>query len=99
MYILFCETNKKNMLQKEIKDLTQEVSGPFTHFFLKILSCKGPNIYEIHKEKGWGGLLICHGLTDSIVFNQQIYCQGFIQAPNNLRLMDLITQSKFQFSN
>ena len=25
--------------------------------------------------------------------------QGFIQAPNNLRLTDLKTQSKFQFSN
>ena len=33
MYILFCETNKKNVLQKEIKDLTHEVSDPFAHFF------------------------------------------------------------------
>ena len=33
MYILFCETNEKNELQKEIKDLTYEVSDRFTHLF------------------------------------------------------------------
>ena len=26
------------------------------------------------KEKGWRGLKICHVVTDSIVFKQQIYC-------------------------
>ena len=72
MYILFCETNKKNMLQKEIKDLTLEVSDSFTHFFF-IFSCKGPSIYDVHKEKGWEGLEICYMLTDYIVFKQQIY--------------------------
>ena len=68
---------KKNVLQKEIKDLTLEVSDSFTHF-LKIFSCKGPSIYDVHKAKGWGGLENCYMLTDYIVFKQQIY-YSFLQ--------------------
>ena len=33
MYTLYCGTNQKNVAQKEIKDLTFEVSDPYTHFF------------------------------------------------------------------
>ena len=39
----------------------------------------GPNIYDIHKVKGWGGLEICHVLTDYIVFKQQIYCSFLLK--------------------
>ena len=46
----------------------------FHSLVLKIFSCKGPTIYDAHKEKGWRGFKICHVLTDSIVFKQQIYC-------------------------
>ena len=46
--------------------------------FLKILSYKGPNIYEVHTEREWGGLEICHVFIDPIVFKQQIYC-SFLQ--------------------
>ena len=42
--------------------------------FLKILSCKGPNIFDIHTERRWEGLEICHVFTDATVFKQQIYC-------------------------
>ena len=71
---LCCETNKKKVLQKEIKDLTHEAFDRFTYFFKKILSCKGQNNYDVQKEKGWEGLEIGHVLTDSTVFKQQIYC-------------------------
>ena len=33
MYTLYCGINQKNVLQKEIKDLTFEVSGPSIHFY------------------------------------------------------------------
>ena len=61
------------MRQKEIKDLTSEVSNLSNHLFL-ILSSAGPNIYGVHTERGWGGLEICHAFTDYIVFKQHIYC-------------------------
>ena len=61
------------MQQKEIKDLTSEVSNLSNHLFL-ILFNEGPNIYDVHTERGWGGLEICHMFTDSIVFKQHIYC-------------------------
>ena len=35
---------------------------------------KGPYIYEIHTEEGWGSLEICYVFADSIVFKQYIYC-------------------------
>ena len=38
----------------------------------------GPNIYDVHAEKGWGGPEICYMFTDSIVFIQHIYC-SFLQ--------------------
>ena len=60
MYILFCGTNQENMFQKEIKDLTFEVSDPSTCLY-------GPKIYDAHTERGWGGLEICHMFTDDIV--------------------------------
>ena len=60
------------MCNKEIKDLTSEVSN-LSNFF-KILSNEGPNIYDIDTDRGWGGLEICHMFTDSIVFKQHIYC-------------------------
>ena len=59
---------KKTCSQKEIKDLIFEVSDPSTHIFFK--SYKGPNIYGVRRERGWGG----HMFTCSIVFKQQIYC-------------------------
>ena len=34
MYTLFCETNKKSIVQKEMKDLTFEVFNFSTHFYL-----------------------------------------------------------------
>ena len=34
MYVLFCRTNKKNVQQKEIKDLTSEFSNLSNHLFL-----------------------------------------------------------------
>ena len=58
------------MLQKEIRDLTFKVSNLSLHFF-KILSYKGPSIYDIQR---WGGLETCHMFTDCIVLKQQIYC-------------------------
>ena len=73
MYILFCKTNKKNVQAKEIKDLTSEVFNLSNHLFL-ILSNEGPNIYDVHMERGWGGPEICHVFTDSIAFKQHIYC-------------------------
>ena len=74
MYILFCGTNKKNLLQNEIKDLTFEVSNLSITFFFKIISWEGPNIYDIHTERRWGGLKICRMFTDSIAFKQYIFC-------------------------
>ena len=59
------------MQQKEIKDLTSEVSNLSNHLFL-ILSYDGPNIYGVHMEMGWGGLEICHVFADSIVFKQHM---------------------------
>ena len=29
---------------------------------------KGPYIYDVHMEGGWGSLEICHVFADSIVF-------------------------------
>ena len=69
------EQIKKNLFQKDIKDFTFEVSNPLTHFL--ILSYKGPNIYDVHMDMGWGGLEICHVFTDSIFFKQQIYYSFF----------------------
>ena len=48
MYIF--TTNRKNVLQNEIKDLTFEVSNPSLSFFL-IISKEGPNIYYIRTER------------------------------------------------
>ena len=63
------EQIKKNLFQKNIKDFTFEVSNPLTHFL--ILSYKGPNIYDVHMDMGWGGLEICHVFTDSIFLNNR----------------------------
>ena len=71
MCILFCGTNKKNVLQKELKNLTFEVSNLSTVF--KILSYNGPNIYDIRTERGLEGLEISHVVIDAIVFKQQVY--------------------------
>ena len=60
------EKIKKKVLQNEIKDLTFEVSNLSISFF-KIIFYEGPNIYDIHTERGWG-LEICHVFMDSIVF-------------------------------
>ena len=46
--------------------------------FFKNISYKGPNVYDVRREKGWGGLDICHVLTYFIVSKQQIYC-SFLQ--------------------
>ena len=35
-----------------------------------VLIKKGPYIYEVHTEGGWGSLEICHMFADSIVFKQ-----------------------------
>ena len=71
-HVNFILWNKiKNVLQKEIKDLPFEISDPSAHFFLKILSYKGPNIYDVHTERGWGGLQM-------VLFKQQIYCSFFV---------------------
>ena len=56
-----------------MKDLSFEVSDASTHIF-KNTSYKGPNIYDVRRERGWGGLEICHVFTYSIFFKQQIYC-------------------------
>ena len=45
---------------------------------LKITSYKGPNIYDVHSERGWEDLKICQVFAYSIVFKQQIYC-SFLQ--------------------
>ena len=50
-----------------MKDLSFEVSDPSTHIF-KNTSYKGPNIYDVRREGGWGGLEICHVFTYSIFF-------------------------------
>ena len=39
----------------------------------KIISHKGPNIYDIHTERRWGVLKICCLFTGSIVFKQHIF--------------------------
>ena len=49
MYISFCETNKKNVLQREIKDLAFEVSDPSTHF-LKFFPTRDP-IYMLSTRR------------------------------------------------
>ena len=54
--------NLKNVLQKNIKDLTFELSDPSN--YLKITSYKGPKFYEVHMVRGW----VCHVFTDFIVF-------------------------------
>ena len=37
MYILFCGANQKNVPEKNIKDVTFEVSNSSTHFFKEII--------------------------------------------------------------
>ena len=51
------------MLLKGIKDLTFEVSYLSIHLFL-LLSYKGPNIDDVHTERGWGGPESCHVFID-----------------------------------
>ena len=31
---------------------------------------RGPYIYDVHTEGGWGSLKLCHVFVDSIVFKQ-----------------------------
>ena len=42
--------------------------------FFKNTSYKGPNIYDVGRERGWGSLEIRYMFTYSAVFKQQIYC-------------------------
>ena len=51
MYILFCGTSQKNVLQNVIKDLIFEVSNLSITFFFQIISYERPNIYYIHTER------------------------------------------------
>ena len=62
------------MLRNEIYYLTFEVSNLSISFFFEIISYEGPNIYDIHTERRWGGLKICRVFTDSIAFKQYIFC-------------------------
>ena len=74
MYILFCGTSQKNVLQNVIKDLIFEVSNLSITFFFQIISYERPNIYYIHTERRWGGLRICCMYAGAFAFKQQIYC-------------------------
>ena len=59
MNILVCQTNPKNVLQIEIKDLTFEVPiSPLT--FFKIRSYNGPYIYDAHMDGAWWSLKLSH---------------------------------------
>ena len=39
-------------------------------FRCKLFCNKGPYIYDVHTDGGWGSLEICHVFADSIVFKQ-----------------------------
>lgn len=55
---------------------------------LKILSCKGPNIYDIQKKSWWRDFEICCKFTDSVVFKLWIYC-SFLQMGIGLFMSEL----------
>ena len=55
-----------------VTERNKKFKPPLT--FFKNTFFKGPNIYDVRRERGWGGLEICHVFTYSLVFNQQIYC-------------------------
>ena len=57
--IFFCRTNQKTCykIKWKIKPLKSLISPSLS--FLKTVSYEGPNIYDIHTERRWGGLKIC----------------------------------------
>ena len=77
MYILFVEKIKKRVAEWNKRFNLSLLISPSLPF-LKIILCEGPNIFDIHVERTWGGLEICGVFTDSIVFKQQIY-RSFLQ--------------------
>ena len=52
MYISFCETNKKNVLQKVIKDLPYEVSDPFPQFFKNFFPVRDQTFMTSTRRRG-----------------------------------------------
>ena len=59
-HVYFILWNKSKKRYKKNKRFNLCSLWSLYSLFLKILSYKGPNIFDVHNERGWGGFEICH---------------------------------------